>query len=92
MKISQKFPKKIINFLPTILVYSPQDLLYFLSQKLNFINPFDWAEIKVILDIKIPKITFKQNDKDIYQNGCFELAETFDVNIISNNLVLRFLG
>ena len=48
-------------------------------------------EITQISGVKIPKITFKQNDEDQYQNGCFELAETFDVSIIRNNLVLRFL-
>ena len=91
-----KIPKRRYNFLlSTILVYSPEDILNYLSQKLNFFNPLDKLdpeEISEILNIKIPKATFKQNDEDEFQNGCFELAETFDVNLIKDKLILRFLG
>ena len=41
-----------------------------------------------ILNIKIPKITFEQNEDDKYQNGCFELSETFDINLIRNKYML----
>ena len=75
--------------MPTICVYTPEDILNYLSQKLSYLNPTD--EVRQIFDILIPKITFEQNDEDIYQNGCFELAETFDVNLIKNNLLVRFL-
>ena len=89
--IVRSIPKNYINFIiPTILVYSPQDILYYLSQKLGCCISLDMFDIKQLFGIKIPKITFEQNDED-YQNGCFELTETFDVNIIRNNLVLRFI-
>ena len=85
----KKIPKNYINsILPIILVYTPEDILNFLSNKSNFINPID--EVTQIFEVKLPKITFEQNDEDIYQNGCFELAETFDVNLIKNNLVLGY--
>ena len=66
----------------------------YLSQKKNFINPFYFPEpeeLGEILNIKIPKITFEQNDEDIFQNGCFELAETFDINLIKNKFALKYL-
>ena len=86
----KKIPKNINSILPTILVYTPEDILHFLSNKSNFINPID--EVTQMFEIKLPKITFEQNDEDIYQNGCFELAETFDVNLIKNNLILGYLN
>ena len=42
-----------------------------------------------ILKIKFPKITFEQEEEDKYQGGCFELTETFDVNIIRKSLVFK---
>ena len=87
------FYKEQINFpITTIFVYSPKDIIYYLSQKLHFINPLNIPEPEKIsnaLNIKFPKITFVQNDEDIFQNGCFELAETFDINLIKNKLVFR---
>ena len=80
-------------FIPTILVYSPNDIVYFLSEKLNFINFANLPNIEEIgefLNVKIPKISFEQNDEDKYQDGCFELAETFDVNLIRNKFILKF--
>ena len=59
---------------------------------MNFHNPIQGPELEEIgdfLNIKIPKITFEQNDEDIYQNGCFELAETFDINLIKNNFIYK---
>ena len=77
--------KNQINLLiPTIIVYSLDDINRYLSQKFHFNNPINnniIEELSEILKIKIPKISFEQNDEDQYQNGCFELAETFDVNI-----------
>jgi hypothetical protein len=88
------FYKEQINFpITNVFVYSPKDIINYLSQKLHFINPLnipDPEKISNALNIKFPKITFAQNDEDIFQNGCFELAETFDINLIKNKLVLRF--
>ena len=80
-------------FIPTILVYSPNDIVYYLSEKLNFINFANLPNIEEIgefLNVKIPKISFEQNDEDKYQDGCFELAETFDVNLIRNKFILKY--
>ena len=80
-------------FIPTILVYSPNDIVYFLSEKLNFINFANLPNIEDMgefLNVKIPKISFEQNDEDKYQDGCFELAETFDVNLIRNKFILKY--
>ena len=89
---TDKFYKDNISFLiPTILVYSAEDIIIYLSQKFNFFNPFNLPNaenIEEFLKIKIPKITFKQNEEDKYQNGCFELAETFDINLIRNNFMI----
>ena len=32
------------------------------------------------------------SSEDKYQSGCFELAETFDFNLIKNNYILNFDG
>ena len=84
-----KFKKNQLNFIITpILVYSPDDILCYLSQKLDFINILESLTLKEIANVKIPKITFEQNCQDEYQDGCFELAETFDFNLIKNNFIL----
>ena len=88
-----KIYKNKINFLiPTILVYSPQDILKYLSQKLTFYNPLEISNIAEFFDLKFSKITFEQNDEDNFQDGCFELAETFDTNLITNKHVFKLLG
>ena len=77
----------------TIFVYSPEDIIHYLSQKFKIEHPLDKKdreELGDILNIKIPKITFEQK-KDKYQGGCFELAETFDVNIIKKSLIFKTL-
>ena len=83
------FHKGQINlFMSTILVYSPEDIISYLTQHFDFINPIDSIETKELaeaLDIEIPKISFIQNDEDKFQNGCFELAETFDINLLKIN-------
>ena len=84
---------KPINFiLPTILIYSTEDIKYYFSQKLNFVFPkIDEQTISNAFNIKLPIISF-ESDKDKYKNGCFELAETFDINIIKNKFNLAFFG
>ena len=88
-----KIKKKVFNYnISIIIVYSPYDIIDYLTQKLDFFNPFiikqreEWEDL---LKIKIPKITFEQNDEDKFQNGCFELAETFDINLIRNKYIFR---
>jgi len=88
--------KEILNIIiAKVLVYSPEDIINYLSQKFIFFNPLNLPEPKELsdlLNIKIPKITFEQNDEDIFQNGCFELAKTFDTNLIKNKLALSYSG
>ena len=89
--------KNPINFIfPTIFVYSPEDIIYYLSQKLkiedlNSDQLITKEKIEEIFELKIPKPTFEQNEEDKFQGGCFELAEIFDVNIIKKSLVFRIL-
>ena len=84
-----KFYKNQFNFpIPTILVYSAEDILNYLSQKLNFFNPLNLPDLKELLNIKIPKITFEQSAEGKYQGGCFELTETFDVDLVKNKFLL----
>ena len=88
-----KFYKNFINYhIVTILVYSLENIISYFTQKLKFINPFILPEKKVLGDffnVKISQITFEQNDEDKFQSGCFELAETFDINLIKNKLAFR---
>ena len=72
-----------------------EDIISYLTQQFVFINPLDSIESKQMaeaLDKEIPKISFIQNDEDKFQNGWFELAETFDINLIKNKLVFGFFG
>ena len=78
------------SFISIILIYSPDDILLYLSQKLKFFNPLDLPDLQEFINIKIPKITFEQYTQDDYQDGCFELAETFNVDLIKNKLLLTF--
>ena len=58
------------------MVYSPEDIIKYLSKKLNCLN-FKMPSVDFInsmFDIqypKIPKITFEQDDKEKSENGCF---------------------
>ena len=80
-----KIHKNIIGFhLSTILVYSTEEILNYLSQKRNFSNVLELGDF---LDIKFPKITLKPSDEDQCQDGCFELAETFDIDLIKNKIL-----
>ena len=51
---------------PIILIYSPNDIITYLSNKLNFYNPLDDLDTKSIRDIinlKIPETSFEQNNE-----------------------------
>ena len=85
-----------MNLIPIIIVYSEEDLIKYLSKKikLNIIE-----NIKEILEndpefidfhkLEIPKINFNENNNEDYQDGCFELAETFDINLIKNKIIRK---
>ena len=85
--------KNPFNFVfPTIFVYSPEDIINYLSQKFKIEHPSDKVnreDLGELSKVKFPKITFEQGEEDKFQGGCFELAETFDVNIIKKSSVLR---
>ena len=85
-------PKEFINFLlPTILIHSPEDILRYLSQKLNFYNPLSMPDLKKFVNLENSNLIFDRNNKEEYQDDCFELEETFDQNLIKNKQVFKFL-
>lgn len=88
--INKTHLKLFRSFISIIIIYSPNDILLYFSQKLKFFNPLDLPDLQELANIKIPKITFEQYIQDDYQDGCFELAETFNVDLIKNNLLLFF--
>ena len=88
------YKRKINLIFPIIFVYSPKDIINYLSQKFNIEHPSDKKTREDLGDISkmnFPKITFEQGEEDKYHGGCFELAETFDVNIIKKSSVFRVL-
>lgn len=88
---ASKIHKNIINFVfSTILVFSTEDIKNYLFHKRNFINILDNRSLEDIIDLKIPKITFEQCPEDQYQDGCFELAETFNVDLIKNKYLIMY--
>ena len=83
------------NLMQTIFVYSRQDIINYLFQKFNIINPLneqDNSYYEEYCNIKISKITFEQNEEEKYQGVCFELAEKFDVNIIKYIYYISYNG
>ena len=84
------FHKSPINYIISIiLVYSLEDILNFIKTniKVDF-SEYNSDIIYDFLNIKIPKINFKQEEEEISQNGCFELAESFDINLIQNIFIV----
>ena len=88
-----KIPIKMTIGISLILVYSIEDIIKYLSKRINFEMIDDMEETlkndKEYLDFlqtQIPKITFDNNNNEDYNDGCFELAETFDANLINNKI------
>ena len=89
------FNKNLINkyfFVNIILVYSTEDIISYLGKKINFNLLEKYKDIMEqdqefieFLKIPIPKMNFN-NDNEDYQNGCFELAETFDINLVKSKV------
>ena len=81
------------NYLISVIyVYSIKDVIRYCSNTKNFDFIFDFTDFLGSLDIINPSnenLLEKENEKD-YQDGCFELAETFDNKIIENKFVIRF--
>ena len=74
-----------------ILVYSPEDIIKYLSQNINFEIPkYNFEYLNDVLNIKIPKISFDVNNEKDFQDGCFELAETFDTKLIKNKVIISY--
>jgi len=86
---------KIFGVITVILVYSLEDIIKFLSKQMKFMLLDGVKEILEndpellkFLKIPIPKINFNENcNEEDYQDGCFELGETFDANIIKNKII-----
>lgn len=89
------YHKNGISFiLPIILVYSPEDIIKYISKMPDFEIPADEDDeiFNDLLNIKIPKISFRYDNEDDYQDVCFELAETFDTKIIKDKIVINYYG
>ena len=88
-----KIPIKIPLNLTVILVYSIEDIINYVSKRIQF-NMIEG--IKELLEkdsefiefskISIPKINFDNNNNEDYQDGCFELGENFDINIVKSKI------
>ena len=88
-----KIPVTMTIFLPIILTYSTEDIITFLSKTkiFNLLEDMKKStendpELLEFLKVPIPKLNFEDNNDDV-QDGCFELSETFDINIIKNKIV-----
>ena len=86
-----------MGYLPIIVVYSTEDIIKYLSKKLSFYlldncrelieNDQDFIDFQ---KLNIPKINFKENNDNDYKDGCFELGETFDINLLRNKIVRKY--
>jgi len=81
-----------IALVSIILVYSLEDILRYFSKTFDFHFPINLIEIKNYFDLnKLNQIkTLDQNKEFDYQDGCFELAETFDTKLITNKSLIIF--
>ena len=75
-----------------ILVYTIEDILNYFSYIKGFNFSMDLKEFLNSFDaIKLneKKGLYKNNEEDC-QDGCFELTETFDINIVKNKTILSY--
>ena len=85
-----------LEFISIILVYSITDIINYLSVNIDFQFGPSYIEFLNSFDIIKPKKGIKQDNKDKekenqdYQDGCFELAETFDNKIVKNKTIYSF--
>ena len=85
-----------LEFISIILVYSITDIINYLSVNIDFQFGSSYIELLNSFDIIKPKKGIKQDNKDKekenqdYQDGCFELAETFDNKIVKNKTIYSF--
>ena len=86
--------KKYINLstmITIILVYSNEDIKKYFSNIKNFNFGINMKEFLASTNSIKSKETIKQNDiEEDCQDGCFELAETFNINIVKNKTILNF--
>ena len=88
-----KYYIKNNHLLYIILVYSTEDILRFFAAKmdLRFINlTNDYINILNNNEFTEQKVLENDNNED-YQDGCFELAETFNIKIVKNKTVFSFI-
>ena len=85
-----------MTFISIIFVYSTEDIINYLSETINF--QFDQSTLELLNSFNIikPKKMIEPDNKDEekdnrdYQDGCFELAETFDNKIVKNKTILCY--
>ena len=80
-----------ITLISIVLVYSPNDILKYCSNKLNFnfsTELTDFLRPNNIITSSETKIIDEEKEEG-YQDGCFELAEGFDDKIVKNKSVFK---
>ena len=95
------FPKSYIrdyNLISIINVYSTEDILRYFSNtnnlkfSNNLINPIDILKSFDMIKSEEKEEISDLDNQDDYQDGCFELAETFDYKIVQNKIILNTDG
>ena len=88
--IQKNYIDNMFNLVSIILVYSIEEIIKYFSHIIKFNYPMESGGIfKTIELYEEPNDLDEIEEKD-YQDGCFELAETFDKSIIKNKIALKF--
>ena len=92
------FPKSYIrdnNLISIINVYSTKDILRYFSNTNNLKfskNPIDIFKAFDMIKSEEKEEISDLDNQDDYQDGCFELAETFNYKIVQNKIILNTDG
>ena len=92
------FPKSYIrdnNLISIINVYSTKDILRYFSNTNNLKfskNPIDIFKAFDMIKSEEKEEISDLDNQDDYQDGCFELSETFNYKIVQNKIILNTDG
>ena len=92
------FPKSCIrdnNLISIINVYSTKDILRYFSNTNNLKfskNPIDIFKAFDMIKSEEKEEISDLDNQDDYQDGCFELSETFNYKIVQNKIILNTDG
>ena len=76
------------NMIPIIIVYSTEDIKNYFSYKKRFIFSMDLKQF--LTSLNIVRTSIKKPLENDVEDGCFELAETFNNNMVKNKTILRY--